>query len=98
MGLLVFENDDTAKGAFCELGVDARRALIRAARATDRGLLLFRRLSDYYRDAYFDADEIEPLMTELSLLRAAEPVAVDALLDLAQAALSSDLGLLVICD
>ena len=98
MGLLfVFENDDTASGPSFDVGVDAHTTLINATRATSRFPLL-RRLSDYYRDASFDVDELKPLMAELRLLRAADPATVDALLDLAQTALSYDLGLLIICD
>ena len=48
--------------------------------------------------ASFDVDELKPLMAELRLLRAADPATVDGLLDLAQTALSIDLGLLIICD
>ena len=99
MGLLfVFENDDTASGPSFDVGVDAHTTLISATRATSSGFPLFRRLSDYYRDASFDVDELKPLMAELRLLWAADPATVDALLDLAQTALSCDLGLLIICD
>jgi hypothetical protein len=99
MGLLfVFENDDTAKGPNFDLGLDAHLALTSAARAVKGGFPLVRRLSEYYRDVAFDLDELEPLIAELSLLRAAEPTAVDALLEFTRAAISENLGLLVICD
>lgn len=99
MGLLfVFENDDAAKGPNVDVSMESYHAVVVAARASRGAFPLVRRLSDYYRDTTFDVDELEPLVSELRVLRPADPATVGALIELALNAVSANLGLLVISD
>lgn len=99
MGLLfVFSDDDTATGHHVNIALEPHGLLIAAARVAKGGFPLVRRLTEYYRDASFDVDELEALVVELQDLRGAAPEAVDALIRLVSLALASDRGIQAICD
>lgn len=100
MGMLfVHEGDEAAAGAHVDLSPHRHRMLMDAAREASGAFPLVRRVSEFYRDASFERDEVAGLVAELRLLVAAvgERQVAD-LLDLCRMALDAGVGVEVIAD
>jgi len=100
MGMLfVHEGDEQAVGEYVDLSMHRHSLLMDAARKASGAFPLVRRVSDFYRDASFERDEIAGLVGELRLLVAAggEGQVAD-LLDLCRTALDAGVGVEVIAD
>ena len=99
MGLLfVFQGEENTPVHHVDTGFDDWLAIIAAAKSTRGGFPLVRRLNDYYRDASFDADELNALLSELECLRTLDCGGLDPLIELVQAALAVDKGISAIAD